>query len=118
MGVWGLRPQWGSRGQSPLAFLPMSFSTPFILRPVATILLSLGLFLAGAVAYLQLPVASLPNLDIPAIVIFAARPGADPATMANSVAAPLERHLANIGGINEVNSINSPGQSLIIAVFD
>jgi multidrug efflux pump len=96
----------------------MNFSTPFILRPVATILLSLGLFIAGVVAYLNLPVASLPNLDIPAIVIFAVRPGADPATMANSVAAPLERRLADIGGISEVNSINSEGNSLVVAVFD
>ena len=96
----------------------MNVSTPFIMRPVATILLSLGLFVAGVVAYLNLPVASLPNLDIPAIVIFAARPGADPATMANSVAAPLERRLADIGGITEVNSINSTGNSLVVAVFD
>ncbi len=96
----------------------MNFSTPFIMRPVATILLSLGLFVAGVVAYLNLPVASLPNLDIPAIVIFAGRPGADPATMANSVAAPLERRLADIGGINEVNSISSTGNALVVAVFD
>ena len=96
----------------------MNVSAPFIMRPVATILLSLGLFVAGVVAYLNLPVASLPNLDIPAIVIFAARPGADPATMANSVAAPLERRLADIGGITEINSINSTGNSLVVAVFD
>jgi multidrug efflux pump len=96
----------------------MNFSTPFILRPVATILLSLGLLVAGIVAYFYLPVAPLPNLDIPAIVIFANRPGADPATMANSVAAPLERRLANIGGIDEVDSINSTGVSTIISVFD
>jgi multidrug efflux pump len=79
----------------------MNFSAPFILRPVATILLSLGLLVAGTVAYFYLPVAPLPNLDIPAIVIFASRPGADPATMANSVAAPLERRLGDIGGIDE-----------------
>jgi multidrug efflux pump len=96
----------------------VNVSTPFIMRPVATLLLSLGLFVAGVVAYLNLPVASLPNLDIPAIVIFANRPGADPATMANSVAAPLERRLADIGGITEVNSINSAGNSLVVAVFD
>jgi multidrug efflux pump len=96
----------------------MNFSTPFILRPVATILLSLGLLVAGIVSYLYLPVAPLPNLDIPAIVIFANRPGADPATMANSVAAPLERRLADIGGIDEVDSINSTGVSTIISVFD
>jgi len=96
----------------------MNFSAPFILRPVATILLALGLMVAGTVAYFYLPVAPLPNLDIPAIVIFASRPGADPATMANSVAAPLERRLGDIGGIDEVDSINSTGVSTIIAVFD
>jgi multidrug efflux pump len=95
----------------------MSFSTPFIKRPVATILLSLGLFLAGAVAYMLLPVAALPNIDIPGIVIFVGRPGADPATMANSVAAPLERHLGQIGGVDEVDSINSTGQSTIFCIF-
>ncbi|HTZ70710.1 MAG TPA: efflux RND transporter permease subunit [Acetobacteraceae bacterium] len=96
----------------------MNFSAPFIRRPVATILLSLGLFIAGCVAYALLPVAPLPNLDIPAVVIFANRPGADPATMANSVAAPLERHLGDIGGIDEVDSINSVGASTVIAIFD
>jgi multidrug efflux pump len=96
----------------------VNFSAPFILRPVATLLLSFGLFVAGVVAYFYLPVAPLPNLDIPAIVIFASRPGADPATMANSVAAPLERRLGDIGGIDEVNSINSQGSSTIVAVFD
>jgi multidrug efflux pump len=95
----------------------MNFSTPFIRRPVATILLSLGLFLAGAVAYILLPVAALPNIDIPGIVIFVGRPGADPATMANSVAAPLERHLGQIGGVDEVDSINSTGQSTIFCIF-
>jgi multidrug efflux pump len=96
----------------------MNFSAPFILRPVATILLSLGLLIAGTVAYFYLPVAPLPNLDIPAIVVFASRPGADPATMANSVAAPIERRLGDIGGIDEVNSINSTGVSTIVAIFD
>ncbi len=96
----------------------MNISKIFILRPVATILLSLGLFIAGAVAYVFLPVAPLPNIDIPAIVVFANRPGADPATMANSIAAPLERRLGEIGGIDELNSINSTGASTIIAIFD
>jgi multidrug efflux pump len=96
----------------------MNVSAPFIRRPVATILLSIGLFLAGAVAYMLLPVAPLPNIDIPGIVIFANRPGADPATMANSVAAPLERHLSAIGGVSELDSINSTGASTIIIIFD
>ncbi len=96
----------------------MNFSAPFIARPVATILLSIGLFVAGAVAYFFLPVAPLPNIDIPAIVVFTNRPGADPATMANSIAAPLERHLGAIGGVSEVTSINSTGASNVIVIFD
>ncbi len=96
----------------------MNFSKPFIQRPVATILLSIGLFVAGAVAYLFLPVAPLPNIDIPAIVVFANRPGADPATMANSIAAPLERRLGDIGGVSEVNSVNSTGATTIVVLFD
>jgi multidrug efflux pump len=96
----------------------MNFSRPFIQRPVATILLSIGLFVAGAVAYLFLPVAPLPNIDIPAIVVFANRPGADPATMANSIAAPLERRLGDIGGVSEVNSVNSTGATTIVVLFD
>jgi multidrug efflux pump len=72
----------------------MEFSTIFIRRPVATWLLALGLLLSGVVAYRFLPVASLPNVDAPFAVVFAARPGADPETMATSVAAPLERRLA------------------------
>ena len=66
----------------------MGFSEPFIARPVATILLSIGLLLAGVVAYRFLPISALPSVDIPTIVVIAARPGADPETMANSVAAP------------------------------
>jgi multidrug efflux pump len=96
----------------------VNFSAPFIARPVATILLSIGLFVAGAVAYFFLPVAPLPNIDIPAIVVFTNRPGADPATMANSIAAPLERHLGAIGGVSEVTSINSTGASNVIVIFD
>ncbi len=96
----------------------MNFSAPFIARPVATILLSIGLFVAGAVAYLFLPVAPLPNIDIPVIVVFTNRPGADPATMANSIAAPLERHLGAIGGVSEVTSVNSTGASNVVVIFD
>src|ERR1700677_168224 len=91
----------------------MNVSKIFILRPVATILLSLGLFIAGAVAYLFLPVAPLPNIDIPAIVVFANRP-----TMANSIAAPLERRLGEIGGIDELDSVNSTSASTIVCIFD
>jgi len=96
----------------------MNFSTPFIVRPIGTLLLSLGLLIAGVVAYQFLPVAALPNVDVPAIVVFAGRPGADPATMANSVAAPIERHIGEIGGVSDLFSTNSTGQSNVITLFD
>jgi multidrug efflux pump subunit AcrB len=96
----------------------VSISTPFIRRPIGTILLAIGLMLAGAVAYNFLPVASLPNVDLPAVVVFASRPGASPETMANSIAAPLERHLGQIAGINELTSVNSTGSTSIICIFD
>lgn len=81
-------------------------------------LLAIGLLIAGAVAYKFLPVASLPNVDLPAVVVFASRPGASPETMANSVASPLERHLGQIPGLNELTSVNSTGSSNIICIFD
>jgi multidrug efflux pump len=81
-------------------------------------LLAIGLLIAGAVAYRFLPVASLPNVDLPAVVVFASRPGASPETMANSIAAPLERHLGQIPGMNELTSINSTGSTSIICIFD
>jgi multidrug efflux pump len=96
----------------------MGFSTPFIARPIATILLSLGLLLAGLVAYRFLPVAALPSVDIPTIVVFAARPGADPETMANSIAAPLERRLGEISGVTEITSTSSIGNTSIVIQFD
>jgi multidrug efflux pump len=96
----------------------MNFSALFIARPVATILLAIGLFLSGVVAYRFLPVAALPSIDVPYIVVIAARPGADPETMANSVAAPLERRLADIPGIAEINSTSSVGNASIVMQFD
>jgi len=96
----------------------MGFSTPFILRPVATILLAFGLLLSGVVAYWALPVAALPNVDMPTIVVFAGRPGADPETMAASVAAPLERRLGEIAGVTELTSSSSIGNAVIVAQFD
>src|ERR1700761_9166346 len=96
----------------------MNISAAFIARPVATILLSIGVLLAGTVAYRFLPVASLPRIDIPTIVVFAARPGADPETMAASVAAPLERRIGEIPGVGELTSISSVGNTTIIIQFD
>ena len=96
----------------------MNISAPFILRPVGTTLMAIGLFLVGAVAYGFLPVASLPAVDFPTIRISATRPGADPATMAASVAAPIERRLSAISGVTELTSVNSLGQSQITIQFD
>ncbi len=96
----------------------MSISEPFIRRPIGTTLLAVGLFLVGVVAYVQLPVASLPALEFPAIRVNANRPGADPATMAATVAAPLERRLGEISGINEITSTSSLGSSAISLQFD
>ena len=94
-----------------------SISDPFIKRPVGTTLLSIALFLIGALAYFFLPVTSLPALDLPTISIAAARPGADPETMAATVAAPLERKLAHISGLKELTSTSSLGLTQITAQF-
>jgi multidrug efflux pump len=96
----------------------VNFSAPFIARPIATILLAIGLMVSGTVAYLFLPVASLPNIDVPVIVVIANRPGADPATMASSVAAPLERRLGEIPGMSQLASINAQNSTTIICFFD
>jgi multidrug efflux pump len=96
----------------------MNFSYPFIRRPIGTTLLAIGLFLTGAVAYGFLPVASLPSVDFPVIFVSANRPGADPNIMAATVAAPLERRLGEISGVNELTSVSSLGNSRIIIQFD
>jgi hydrophobe/amphiphile efflux-1 (HAE1) family protein len=95
-----------------------SFSEAFIRRPVGTTLLAIGLFLVGAVAYRFLPVASMPTVDFPTIAITAGRPGADPETMAATVAAPLERRLGEIAGVTELTSRNSLGSTRITVQFD
>jgi hydrophobe/amphiphile efflux-1 (HAE1) family protein len=96
----------------------MNVSLPFILRPIATTLLSIGVFLTGAVAYNFLPVASLPNIEFPAIWVSASRPGADPSIMAATVAAPLERRLGEIPGVIELTSTSSLGATSISVLFD
>src|SRR5689334_6160739 len=96
----------------------MNFSYPFIRRPIGTTLLAIGIFLAGAVAYRFLSVSSLPAVDFPTIQVSASRPGADPATMASTVAAPLERRLAEIAGVTEITSTNSLGSTNIAVQFD
>ncbi len=95
-----------------------NISEPFIRRPIGAILMSVGLFLAGGVAYWTLPIASLPNVEFPAIRVSASRPGADPETMAASVAAPLERALGSIPGVSEITSSSALGSTNITLVFD
>jgi multidrug efflux pump len=90
----------------------------FILRPVATVLLTLGVLLLGIVTYRLLPVASVPAVDLPTIFVRADLPGASPETMASSVATPLERQLGTIAGLSELSSINTVGGSTVIAQFD
>jgi len=96
----------------------MSLSELFIRRPVATLLLAFGLFLGGVVAFDLLPVAPLPRVDIPTIMVTAKLPGADPETMAATVAAPLERRLGEIAGVTEITSTSSQGSSSVTVQFD
>src|SRR5258707_1717615 len=98
--------------------MSMNFSEPFIRRPIGTTLIAVGLFLLGAVAYQFLPVASMPTVDFATISVSANRPGADPETMAATVAAPLERRLGEIPGIIELTSRSSLGSSRISVQFD
>ena len=96
----------------------MNFSRPFIERPIGTTLLALGLMLLGIVAYRFLPVASLPSVEFATINVTASRPGADPETMAATIAAPLERRLGEIAGVTEMTSVSSLGSSRISIQFD
>lgn len=94
-----------------------SLSDPFIRRPVGTTLLAIGLFLVGMVAYAFLPVAAVPNVDFPMIFVAASRPGADPSIMAATVAAPLERRLGEISGVEQITSTSSLGNTRIQMQF-
>jgi multidrug efflux pump len=96
----------------------MNISAPFIRRPVGTVLLTAAIALAGAVAYLQLPVAPLPQVDFPTISVGASLPGASPEIMASSVAAPLERQLGHIAGVSEMTSSSTLGSTSITLQFD
>ena len=96
----------------------MNFSEIFIRRPVATTLLTIGMSLAGIVAFRFLPVSPLPQVDFPTISVSAALPGADPETMATSVAAPLERQFGHIAGVTEMTSTSTLGAASIILQFD
>ncbi len=96
----------------------MNLSDPFVRRPVATVLLTIGIALAGIGAFFLLPVASLPQVDFPAIFVNANLPGASPDTMASSVATPLERRLGVIAGVNEMTSSSGNGSTRISLQFD
>ena len=96
----------------------MNLSAPFVERPVATTLLTIGLALAGAVGFRLLPVAPLPQVDFPTIQVSAGLPGASPETMATSVATPLERQFGRIAGVTEMTSTSILGSTSIVLQFD
>jgi multidrug efflux pump len=96
----------------------MNISAPFINRPIATVLLMLGLLLCGLVTYRLLPVAALPNVNYPTIAVTAQLPGADPQTMASSVATPLELQFGQIPGIVQMTSSSTLGFSSVTLQFD
>ena len=90
----------------------------FIHRPVATTLLTLGVALAGLLAYFQLPVAPLPQVEFPTISVTASLPGASPETMAATVATPLERSLGAISGVTEMSSYSTQGNTRVSLQFE
>jgi multidrug efflux pump len=96
----------------------MNLSAPFIARPVATTLLTVGVALAGALGFYNLPVSPLPQIDFPTISVSASYPGASPETMASTIATPLERSLGLIAGVTEMTSSSSIGQTRITLQFD
>ena len=96
----------------------MSFSEPFIRRPVGTALLSVAVLMAGALGFSMLPVAPLPQVEFPTISVSAGLPGADPETMASSVATPLERQFGRIAGVTQMTSNSSSGSTNVTLQFD
>src|SRR5262249_42500270 len=108
----------GSRGSAQPRGQAMTISETFIRRPLGTALLTLGLALVGLVAYGLLPIAPLPQIDLPTIQVTASYPGADPETMASSVATPLERQFAQIAGITQMTSLSGVGNTTITIQFD
>src|SRR5438046_4438307 len=95
----------------------MNISRAFIVRPVATSLLMMGVLLVGAVAYQQLPVSALPQVDYPTIQVLTFYPGASPDVMASSVTAPLERQFGQMPGLNQMTSASSGGSSVVTLQF-
>ena len=96
----------------------MNPSRLFILRPVATSLMMIGVLLVGIVAYRQLPVSALPEVDYPTIQVMTFYPGADPTVMASSVTAPLERQFGQVPGLSQMTSTSSLGSSVITLQFN
>src|ERR1700690_3379563 len=96
----------------------MSPSRTFILRPVATSLLMVGIMLVGLVAYKQLPVSALPEVDYPTIQVVTFYPGASPDVMASAVTAPLERQMGQVPGLQQMTSTSSNGSSVITLEFN
>src|SRR5882724_4990523 len=96
----------------------MNPSKPFILRPIATSLLMAGLLLIGAVAYKQLPVSALPEVDYPTIQVVTLYPGASPDVIASSITAPLERQFGQMPGLKQMSSSSSGGASVLTLQFD
>src|SRR5580698_7419138 len=96
----------------------MNISQPFIRRPVATTLLTIAVALAGAVAFILLPVSPLPQVDFPTISVQAGLPGASPEIMASSVATPLERQFGRIASVTEMTSSSTLGNTTITIQFD
>ena len=96
----------------------MNLSKPFVERPVATTLLTIGIALAGVAAFFVLPVSPLPQVDFPTISVTAMLPGASPETMASSVATPLERQFGRIAGVSEMTSTSTLGATNVVLQFD
>src|SRR5579885_2425735 len=96
----------------------MNISAPFVKRPVATSLLSMGLLLFGGVAYRSLPMARLPEVEYPTITVFSSLPGASPETVATAIATPLERMFGRIAGITQMTSVSQLGGTYITMQFD
>ncbi|MDB5978327.1 MAG: acriflavine resistance protein [Nevskia sp.] len=108
----------GESRQEKANVVLFNISAPFIRRPIGTTLLAAGIFLVGMLARYALPVAPLPNVDMPIVFVSASQPGASPGNMATTVSAPLERHFGQIGGINEITSTSALGSTTVIMQFD
>jgi multidrug efflux pump len=96
----------------------MNLSEPFVRRPIATVLLTIGIALAGIAGFFVLPVSPLPQVDFPAVSVSASLPGGSPDTMATSVATPLERRLGVISGVNQMTSVSGTGSTRINLQFE